>query len=418
MRIAIFALGSRGDVQPYIALGKGLQGAGHQVRLVTHENFAALVTSAGMTFHPMRGNVQEVAESPEMRALLESGNFAAIMRKQAQESARVAVLWAEDGYEACQDIDLIVVGLGGLFIGLALAEKLNLPIVQAHLIPLTPTSAFASVLLPPLPLGGALNRMSHTLTRQMIWQSSRPADKAAREQVLHLPASPLLGKFDSKRLRRYPILYGISSAVIPKPADWGENIHLTGYWFLDAESDWTPPADLVEFLDRGSPPVYIGFGSMANREPEATADLVLHALEQTGQRAILSSGWSGMHKGDLPDSVYMLDSIPHTWLFPHTAAVVHHGGAGTTAAGFRAGVPSIIIPFFADQPFWGRRAQALGVGTAPIPRKQLTAEKLAHAIQQAISDQPMRERAAQLGAKVRADDGAENAAKLISAIKL
>ena len=175
----------------------------------------------------------------------------------------------------------------------------------------------------------------------------------AREQVLHLPAAPFMGPFKSTQLQHAPTLYGFSPSVLPKPPDWGEDVHVTGYWFLDEDTSWTPPPALIDFLDRGPAPIYVGFGSMGSRKPEETADMVLQALAQTQQRAMLISGWGGLRKAALPDTVYMADSIPHAWLFSRVAAVVHHGGAGTVAAGLRAGVPSIVIPFFGDQPFLG-----------------------------------------------------------------
>jgi UDP:flavonoid glycosyltransferase YjiC (YdhE family) len=205
--------------------------------------------------------------------------------------------------------------------------------------------------------------------------------------------------------------------VIPKPADWDGQMHVTGYWFLDPVDDWNPPADLLEFLQAGSPPVFIGFGSMSTRNPEETTHLILQALACTQQRAIMLSGWGGLHKANLPDTVYMLDSIPFSWLFPRVAVVVHHGGAGTTSAGLRAGVPSIIVPFFADQPYWGQRVADLRVGPAPIPRKKLTAERLAQAIQTAVTDQAMRQRAADLGVKIRAEDGIARAVEIVQQIE-
>jgi sterol 3beta-glucosyltransferase len=169
-------------------------------------------------------------------------------------------------------------------------------------------------------------------------------------------------------------------------------------------------------LQSGSPPVYIGFGSMGSRKPEETADLVLQAVARTGQRAILQAGWGGLSKADVPNNILMINSVPHSWLFPRMAAVVHHGGAGTTAAGLRAGVPSIVIPFFGDQPFWGQRIADLGVGTAPIPRKQLTVERLAQAIDRAVTDPVMQQRAAELGAKIQAEDGIGNVVSIVRAI--
>ncbi|MEP7137638.1 MAG: glycosyltransferase [Chloroflexota bacterium] len=417
MNIAIIALGSRGDVQPYIALGQGLKQAGHAVRLVTHQNFETLVTSHGLEFWNMRGNVQDVVESPEMRELLEKGNFIAITMRTAKEAERAAVQWAEDGLAASQGMDLLIAGIGSSFISLALAEKLNLPVLQTYLVPFTPTKNFPSALLPQsLKLGGAFNRLSHQLTRQMMWQGSRSSDTLSRRQVLGLPPASFLGPFDSVHLKNLPTLYAFSPSVIPPPTDWSAADHVTGFWFLDSADDWTPPADLLDFLQAGPAPIYIGFGSMTTRKPEETTDLVVQALKETNQRAILLSGWGGLQKQHLPDSVFMSDSIPHAWLFSHVSAVVHHGGAGTTAAGLRAGVPSIVIPFFADQPYWGGRVADLGVGPAPIPRKELTATQLAQAIQVAVTDRSMRQRAAELGKKIQAEDGIARAVEVIQQI--
>jgi UDP:flavonoid glycosyltransferase YjiC (YdhE family) len=312
-------------------------------------------------------------------------------------------------------MDAILAGLGGLYTGISLAEKLNLPLIQAHLFPFSPTAEFPSVLTPNLPAWtpAVIRRWTHVLTRQIMWQSFRSADQIARRQVFGLPAAPFLGPSPSPTTHKWPILYGFSPAVIPTPADWETTACVTGYWFLDAEEGWEPPARLADFLQAGPPPISIGFGSMSNRDPQKTAELVLTALKQSGQRAVLLSGWGGLSNRNFPDSVLMLDSAPHAWLFPRMAAVVHHGGAGTTAAGLRAGVPSILIPFFGDQPFWGRKVAQLGVGPAPIPRKQLSAESLARAIRQAVENTGMRSRAAQLGATIQAEDGVRKAVEVI-----
>jgi sterol 3beta-glucosyltransferase len=418
MRIVIIAMGTRGDVQPYIALGKGLQAAGHAVRLLTHENFEQLVNSYGLEFWPARGNVQEIMESPKLRELLEKGNFLAINAYTSKAAQQAAIDWAEDGLGACQDMNLLIAGVGGLFVALALAEKLKLPLLQTYIFPFTPTRAFPAILFPPFvsKFGGFVNLLSHHFFRQIMWQGARKGDQLARQQVLGLPAAPFWGLYNSFHLQSYPILYGFSPSIMSKPADW-HNTCITGYWFLDEAADWTPPEALLDFLDRGAPPVYIGFGSMGSRDPEQTADLVLQAISMTGQRAILQSGWGGLSKTDLPDTVFIVDSISHSWLFPRVAAVVHHGGAGTTAAGLRAGVPTIIIPFFGDQPFWGRRVAELGVGTDPIPRKQLTAQRLATAIYQAVSDRSMIQKATDLGEKIRAEDGITNVVEIIQKIE-
>ena len=418
MKIAIMALGSRGDVQPYLSLGKGLKAAGHFVRLITHQNFERLVTSHGLEFYPVKGDVQAVLESPEMLKLLEQGNFLAINAHTAKLVRSAAIDWAQDGIAACRRIDLLVAGVGGLYLSIALAQKLNIRFLQAYIFPFTPTTAFPAIVLPQSisRLGGTVNRLSHHLFRQMMWQGFRQADRLARQQVLNLPPAPFWGSYNSAALRQYPTLYGFSSSVIPQPSDW-QNTQVTGYWFLDAAADWTPPDALMKFLNSGKPPVYIGFGSMGSRKPAATAALVLAALDRSGQRGILLSGWGGLSQANLPDTVLMVESIPHSWLFPRMAAVVHHGGAGTTAAGLRAGVPSIVIPFFGDQLFWGQRVAKLGVGTAPIPRKQLTVELLAQAIDRAVTDLVMIRQAANLGAKIQAEDGIAHAVAVIHAIE-
>jgi sterol 3beta-glucosyltransferase len=423
MRIAIIAVGTRGDIQPYLALGKGLQSAGHFVRLITHENFAGLVGAYGLDFWPVQGNVQAMMESPKMRQLLAEGNFFAITAYTAKGVKQAAIDWAKTGLVACEGMDLIVAGVGGLYVGLALyigfalAEKLQIPFVQAYIFPFTATRAFPGILLPQAltKLGGAFNRFSHHLLRQLMWQKFQQIDRLVRQTVLNLPAAPFWGSYNLANFQRYPVIYGFSPAVIAPPDDW-HHTNVTGYWLLDAAPDWTPPADLVDFLQAGSPPVYIGFGSMGSDDPTATADLILQALDRTGQRAILQSGWGGLSTTTLPETVFVVGSIPHDWLFSQMAAIIHHGGAGTTAASLTAGVPTIAIPFFADQPFWGQRVFELGVGPKPIPRKQLTVENLAQAIDRAVTDPFLRQRAADLGAKIQAENGIANAVKAIESL--
>jgi UDP:flavonoid glycosyltransferase YjiC (YdhE family) len=316
-------------------------------------------------------------------------------------------------------MDLLITGSVGLSIAISLAEKYHLPLLQAHLIPITPTKTFPSILVPQtLPdLGGAFNLISHQLNQQIMIQASRPMLNQARQKVLGLPRASLFDPIPASLPKGFPTLYGFSPAVVPAPADWSAENHVTGYWFLDSADDWTPPSALLNFLQAGPPPVYIGFGSMSSRNPQQTADLVVEAIKKTNQRALLFSGWGGLHKEDLPASILMIDSTPHDWLFPRVAAVVHHGGAGTTAAGLSAGIPSIVIPFLIDQPFWGKRVYDLGVGPAPIPRRKLTVDRLAQAIQETVTNTAMRQRAADLGSKIQAEDGIAKAAEIIQQIE-
>jgi sterol 3beta-glucosyltransferase len=203
-----------------------------------------------------------------------------------------------------------------------------------------------------------------------------------------------------------PLFYAYSPIVIPRPADWPDRIHVTGFWSSDPPPGWTPPSDLVAFLENGPPPVYVGFGSMPSGSAADTLKLVLKALELSHQRGILLSGWAGIGEGRrLPEYAFGVQSVPHSWLFPRTSAVVHHGGAGTTGAGLRAGVPSVVTPFLADQPNWARRIEALDVGPRAIPFRELSADRLADAIRQATSDTAMRRRASDIGEKIRTEDG-------------
>jgi len=415
MRIAIIAFGSRGDVQPYIALGQGLVKAGHTVRLATHKDFEDFVKVHGMEFWLIRGNSQEMAESQETRDVLAKANFIAKLRSIQIAGLRLINKYLEDGLAASQGMDLLIAGSIGMIAAVPAAEKNHLPLLQAHVFPMTPTRAFPNVMLPPSlsNLGGAFNLIASHLFLQVGWLGARPMFNRARKKILDLPSAPFIWQSEFSHPKGFPVLYGFSPSVIPAPADWSADDHITGYWLLDPPADWTPPPDLLDFLKAGPPPVYIGFGSMGSRKPAETTDLVLQALAKTGQRAILLSGWGGMQKMDFPDSVYMVDSIPHAWLFSQVAAVVHHGGASTTAAGLRGGVPSIVIPFLGDQPFWGRRVQDLGVGPAPIPRSKLTVDRLAQAIEEAVTNTAMRQRAAELGAKIQAEDGIANAVKII-----
>jgi sterol 3beta-glucosyltransferase len=411
-RIAVVASGTRGDVQPYVALGAGLKHAGHDVRLIASENFASLAESAGLDFAANSPDIEQMLQSDAWRETTESGNFLKILGQMQAEMKRAAAQIAALTPPLLADAELIVTGMSGMGGPFSIAETRGIPVVQAYVVPFTPTRAYPSPLVPTLPFGGALNPASFHVMRQMMWQSSRLPDTLIRKQF-GLRPRPLTGPYRAMARRDWPTLYGFSPQVLPVPADWPDDQHVTGYWFLGAAEDWSPPADLEAFLAAGPAPVYIGFGSMGSRNLEQSAHLALEALRLSGQRGVLSAGWGGMASNDLPDSVHMVGSLPHTWLFERMAAVVHHGGAGTTAAGLRAGVPSVIVPHMGDQAFWGRRVADLGAGPAPIPRKKLTAERLAQAIDTAVSHAAMRARADELGQRIRSEDGVGRAVAII-----
>jgi UDP:flavonoid glycosyltransferase YjiC (YdhE family) len=413
MKVTIIAPGSRGDVQPYVALGKGLKEAGHTVGVLASWDFQNLVTAYGLDFYDLGGSMQTVAKS--MQSLLEQGNFIKILSSMGDAAQRLVSQASRSGLAVCQGSDLIVAGIGGLFVGLALSEKLGIQLIQAYYFPFTPTREFPNALvpLPRMRLPAWVNLLSHRLAQQMLWQNYRAADTRARREVLQIALAPLMGPFASLHGQDQTILYGYSPQVFPPPGDWGPFVHVTGYWFLDPPAGWEPPIDLVKFLQSGPPPVYVGFGSMVNGKPEQTTGLVLQALARAGQRGVLSAGWGGLKKAELPETVFMVDSLPFGWLFPQMAALVHHGGAGTTSMGLRAGVPAIVTPFMGDQPFWGRRVYELGVGPQPIPRRHLTVDRLAGSIRAAVSDISMQEKAARLGERIRAENGVARAVAVI-----
>src|SRR4030042_2448710 len=255
MRIAIIAPGSRGDVEPYVALGKGLKNAGHAGRLISHQNFTELVNSKGLEFWPVDVDVQGIAQSAEMRERLGGGNFLKIMALMAREAERNAHDLVKVGLLACQGMDIILTGIGGLYVGIALAEKLDIPVVQAYYTPFTPTRRFPSFLISEMPfkMGASFNRLSYHLARQVMWQGFRRGGTLARQQDMDLPPAPFWGPYNGKYAKQYPILYGFSPSVIPQPSDWGDDIHITGYWFLEPEDGWMPSPALMDFLQDGSP---------------------------------------------------------------------------------------------------------------------------------------------------------------------
>ncbi len=402
MQITILAVGSRGDVQPYVALGLGLQAAGHKVQLATYRLFEEFVTSRGLDFAPIGSNPQEY-----INALSRNVDYWRIFRSNLER------LMA-DCWNCCQETEAIVYSQVALP-GYHIAEKLRVPCVAAYTNPLTRTAAFPHPFYTlPFNLGGTYNWLTYVLHEQVRWQSMRKTINQWRQQTLNLPPVGFSGLYHRQQKQQIPILHCLSPSVIPRPHDWPDRAHITGYWFLERSTDWQPPADLVDFLKSGWPPVYIGFGSMGEHNPEAMTemtDLVLRALAETGQRGILLTNHS-ISNADLPDNVFKIASQPHDWLFPQMAAIVHHGGAGTTAAALRAGVPSVIIPFGIDQPFWGKRVADLGVGPKPILRKHLTAERLAATIRTVTSDKAMSDRARTLGEKIRTEDGVARAVEI------
>jgi sterol 3beta-glucosyltransferase len=375
------------------------------VRVATHRPFQAEVQQRGLGFRPVEGNPRELLESEAGLAWLEAGRnpLAGTRRLLLLARPHLARL-LEDAVAACQGTQAIIYAPLGMA-GYHLAEAQQLPSMLAALVPLSPTRAFPAAGAPPWPLGGAYNLATHLVAEQLGWQPFRRQLNHWRRQRLGLAPVGLLGPGRYQRRRRQPVLYGYSPSVVPRPRDWGSHLHVTGYWFPDPDPAWQPPPALTRFLQAGLPPVYVGFGSMTDRDPAGLARTAMAALRRVGCRGVLARGWAALASTRDDDDLLVVDEVPHDWLFPRMAAVVHHGGAGTTHTGLRAGIPNVVVSFFTDQPFWAQRVADLGAGPAPLPRRALTVDRLATAIQAAVTDPAMRARAAVLGHRIQAEDG-------------
>jgi UDP:flavonoid glycosyltransferase YjiC (YdhE family) len=400
MKLAIFTVGTRGDVQPYIALSLGLQGVGHEVTLASHPAMRALVEAYGVPFAPIGPDIDVGAAATAIRG--RSRNQLLSFIRVMQFTVSVIEQASPDIVALCRDVDMVIVSHS--FAGAAEADKLGKPTVSVTLqhqaIPTHEPSA------PPL------RRLVNTVAgRAMALMMVRPYNRLRR--AIGAPMVKDVEGMMGKQLNLLPI----SPRVVARDPRWGPQHHLTGYWFLDEPVRWDPPEGLQTFLDVGEPPVAITLGAMSlgeGQDADESVKLILDAVRQARVRAVVQ-GWDGVIAGlDLPSTVYHAGSLPHSWLFERVCCVVHHGGFGTTAAVLRAGVPAVVIPHIVDQLFWGERVHMLGVGPAAIPRAKLTVDGLSQALAQATQDTIMQTRAAELGAQIRAETGVQNAVDLIA----
>jgi sterol 3beta-glucosyltransferase len=399
MRALVLTVGSRGDVQPFVALAVGLRARGHEAVLAAPAMFGDLAAAHGVPFASLDLDMNQVGAALEGRhGLSHLVRFCRTMGRGATAVLPGAAAAAKDGAD-------IVVHHPVLPLGQHLAELLGVPAVVAQPMPtLVPTGEFLSAAW-PCRAPRILNRPSYRAARQLagLW-CRRDIDRWRAE--LNLPRRR--GRHDPLRSpdgTPVTVLHSFSAHVVPRPADWPATAHITGYWTLPTAPDWSPPRRLAEFTDRGDPVVYIGFGSMPSPDPQRLAEAMMAAVDQAGARAVVAS-LSPMLRRLLPASRFLvLRNAPHDWLFPRMQAIVHHGGAGTAAAAVMAGRPQVIWPFGIDQPFWSRRMTSLGVAPAARPVRALTGPSFAAALHRALGDRQMAERAAWLGAAVRAEDG-------------
>ena len=410
MRITILTIGSRGDIEPLIELGRRLAENGHSVRVATHENFEELVTEGGLEFFRVARSSKEMHDTEAGRGLEKAGANPFVFIKQ------YFALWKDDldkllqnAWSACQDAELVMASHIIMDGGFDIAEKLKIPFVFCGFYPCCPTTTFPTTVFPQtLPNWKVINRLSYEIVGILFWVRMRKPLNKWRTETLKL--KPLMKPgVATPAWNRVLSLYGYSPKLLPKPADWPENCKVTGYWCSKSESQYAPSQDLLDFLNSGETPICVGFGSMVGDNIEQTTEIVKSAVKKAGQRAVIISGWGGIADLDLPDNLYFIRAIPHAWLFPRVSLVVHHGGAGTAGAVLRAGIPSVVVPYSGDQFFWGQRIFELGLGSKPLPRRTLCAEDLASAILSVLEDNKMREAAKNVGAEVQAEDGLGNA---------
>lgn len=397
MKLVVLTCGTEGDTRPLAALGHALCEAGHEVALLGDARTLGTAHGLGIPATPLSGDVREL--------------FAEWGRKGPRGTARAlvelartnAAAWMGETLAVAQGCDAIVTsGLAG-FVGLSVAERLGVPVIGAGMIPLTPSREFSSPFLPPAWIPARCNRASLVLTNNLLWLALRKTLNRARKDVLGLPPR--------KRLwTDHPMIYGISPSLLPLPADWPGNATLCGQWVPPIIDPFAPPADLVQFLATGPAPVYVGFGSMAGIDMARMLGAVITALD--GRRAVFWPGWNARAGERLPDNVLCIDATPHDWLFPRMAAVLHHGGSGTTHSAVRAGKPSIIVPFAGDQPFWADRLHRLGIAPPALPAARPRAGAFAAAFE-FVDQEPVIARAAALGRRMGQEDGLATAVAAI-----
>ncbi|KAF7805259.1 sterol 3-beta-glucosyltransferase UGT80A2-like [Senna tora] len=403
LEIVMLIVGTRGDVQPFVAIGKRLQEYGHRVRLATHKNFKDFVLNAGLEFFALGGDPKVLAGyMVKHKGFLPSGPSEIPVQRSQIKDIIYSLL------PACMDPDPeskipfkvdAIISNPPAYGHTHIAKALKVPLHIFFTMPWTPTSEF------PHPL----SCLSYQIVDALIWLGIQDIINDFRKKKLKLrPITYLSGSY------RYPpdVPYGYiwSPHLVPKPKDWGPKIDVVGFCFLDLASNYEPPESLVEWLEAGTKPIYVGFGSMPLEEAEKMTKIIVGALDKTGQRGIINKGWGGLGNLEKTKSVYVLEECPHDWLFPRCIGVVHHGGSGTTAAGLRAACPTTVVPFFGDQQFWGERVHARGVGPPPIPVHDFSLQKLVNAIRLMLDPQ-VRKRAVQIAHAMKNEDGVAGAVK-------
>lgn len=406
--ISILCTGSRGDFQPYIALAQELKARNQAVRLCGGAEFQAFVESYGIDYFPIHTGLSAEDIDPKMLQAAATSDNPLKMLLTFHKMKDYGIYMVKGYYEACQNSSLIVYHPGAA-IGYFAAKQMGIPAVLAAPFPMHRTKERLSVISYGKAKSNARSiALSYTLLQGMLWMASKTSIRQFWKQTFHQAPPQFTSPFENLS-PEHPAIISCSNYVFPRPADWGPHTHQQGYWFVQ-ERDYQPPSRLQAFLDEGERPIYLGFGSMGHyHDQREMMQAALAAIQETGRRAIVS----GLPDSpDLPKTVLPIDSVPHSWLFEKVSAVCHHGGAGTTAAGFCAGVPSIVVPFSNDQFAWAHRARDLGVGADPIYQKKFTKQALVQALRQ-VEDPDMIAKARILGQNIRQENGAAHCADVI-----
>jgi sterol 3beta-glucosyltransferase len=409
-RITILTYGSRGDVEPFVALGVGLRRAGHSVRLAAPAPFASLIQTNGLDFEPIEGDPDELTQALADRAGLSWPRMIVRMMQHVRPLAQAAFRAAES---AVHDADLIVHSFLMTDAGHTLARSKGVPDVSAQFFPVfLSTSVFPAVGFPDLPLGALYRRSTHALGTGVFRHGGRLLYRTVRASASDLPdLAPW--PFGGSKETATPILLAYSSNVLARPPEWPEWAHVTGYWRLRLQPGWAPPDPVVHFLESGPPPIYFGPGSVRTAKLRSLLSSAITVLRTCGQRIFLGVPAEALSPDLDGTDVYAAEGIPHAWLFPRMRYILHHGGAGTTGAAATAGVPSTAIPFSADQAFWARQIHRLGVGPAAPPGQRLTPGRLEDILRDALVNPTYGRRASLLGEQLRREDGVASAIQII-----
>lgn len=418
-KILLTAAGSYGDIAPYTGVGARLRAAGHEVALATHDAYAPLVRAAGLEFRRLPADPR--AQRPDGAGQAQRGtpgDRRALLRRAAAFIEELGGGIAEAAQEGT-GTDLLLLSTTTAPLGWHLAEALDIPSLGLPLVPNAPTGDFAPVVSGGRSLGRWGNRTAGRLSLRIIDRLYADAARALRARLGLPPATPRTVRRRTEAAG-WPMLHGFSEVLVPRPADWRAGLDVVGNWWPWHAPDAQLPPVVADFLAAGPPPVFLGFGSMAGGDGERLGSLAVRALRRAKVRGILQSGWAGLTTTpDAPaaDDILTIGDVPHALLFPRMSAVVHHCGAGTTAAGLRAGVPTVPVPVTADQPFWAARLASLGAATAPIPFKDLAADhavaRLADALTRATTDPTLRERATHAAHRLASEDGTGEVARTV-----